>query len=141
MFKRSASSVWTGPGLKGSGKVSVESGLFQDKPYNFNQRFGEEKGTNPEELIAAAHAGCFNMAFSINLVNAGMQPEELRTTSTVTLDKSSGNWTITNVHLDVHATVRGADPEKFQQVAEESKKGCPVSRALNANITMSAMLH
>jgi lipoyl-dependent peroxiredoxin len=140
MFKRSGSSVWSGPGVAGSGKVSVESGMFRDQPYSFNKRFGDEQGTNPEELIAAAHAGCFNMAFSIQLVNAGMEPEELRTTSTLTLDKSSGDWTITAIHLDVHGKVPGADPQKFQEVAEAAKKGCPVSRLLNANITMTAAL-
>lgn len=140
MLKRSASSVWTGNGKSGSGKVSVESGAMTGQAYNFNQRFGDEKGTNPEELIAAAHAACYNMKLSFVLAEAGMQPMELNTKATVTVDKSSGDWTITDILLDVRGRVQNGDAAKFQTAAEEAKKGCPISRVLNANITLNAVM-
>lgn len=140
MFKRSGSSVWNGPGATGKGQVSTESGALQGKSYNFNQRFGEEKGTNPEELIAAAHAACFGMALSFKLANAGMEPEELNTTSTVTVDKAPGDWTLTEIHVEVRGKVKNGDATKFQAAAEDAKATCPISRALNANITMTATM-
>lgn len=140
MFKRSASSIWTGPGATGTGKVSSESGALQNVNYTFSKRFGEDKGTNPEELIAAAHAACFGMAFSFKLADAGMEPQELNTTATVTLDKSSGDWTLSEIHLDVRAKVQNGDEAKFQAAAELAKKTCPISRVLNTNITMTATM-
>jgi lipoyl-dependent peroxiredoxin len=140
MFKRSATSVWNGPGATGSGKVSTESGILSSASYNFNQRFGEEKGTNPEELIAAAHAACFAMAFSFKLANAGMNPDEINCKATVTVDKAPGDWTLTEIHLDVRAKVQNGDNEKFQAAANDAKATCPISRVLNSNITMTATM-
>lgn len=140
MFKRSGSAVWNGPGATGVGKVSSESGTLNQVSYNFNQRFADEKGTNPEELIAAAHAACFSMAFSFKLANAGMNPDEIRTTATITVDKSSGDWTLSEIHLDVKAKVQNGDAAKFEAAAQDAKATCPISRALTANITMTAAM-
>ncbi|HET6510762.1 MAG TPA: OsmC family protein [Candidatus Kapabacteria bacterium] len=140
MFKRSATSVWTGPGATGNGKVSTQSGLIKDMNYTFNQRFGDDAGTNPEELIAAAHAACFGMAFSFKLANAGMEPQELRTTATVTLDKAPGDWTLTAIHLDVKGKVSNGDATKFEAAAQDAKATCPISRVLNTNITVTATM-
>jgi lipoyl-dependent peroxiredoxin len=139
-MKRSASAVWQG-GLKdGKGTVSSESGAFTNKPYNFRMRFEDEKGTNPEELIAAAHAACFSMALSLFLGNAGMTAQSIETTSTVTLEQVDGNFTVTASHLDTTVRIPGADKGAFEQAAEGAKAGCPISRLLNAKITMNAKL-
>jgi lipoyl-dependent peroxiredoxin len=143
-LKRTSTAVWHGTGPKGNGTISMQSGAFKEQPYSANARFQSEDGkagTNPEELIAAAHAGCFTMALSFQLTNAGVEPTELRTNATVTIDKQEPGWTITGIHLDVTGTVPGVSAEQFQTLAETAKKGCPVSRALSATpITMSAKL-
>ena len=139
-MKRKASAVWNG-GLKdGHGKISTESGVLSDTQYSFSTRFEDGKGTNPEELIAAAHAGCFSMALSGQLGNAGMTAESINTTATVRLEKTDAGFTITSVHLDVTAKIPGASPEAFETAANNAKAGCPVSRLLKAEITMDAKL-
>jgi osmotically inducible protein OsmC len=135
-----ASAVWNG-GLKdGSGKVSTDSKVLADVAYTFASRFEKREGTSPEELIAAAHASCFSMAFSGDLGAAGMKPESIRTTATVTLGKTDAGATIVSSHLETVARVPGADEQRFQQAAEKAKAGCPVSRLLNTEITLSAKL-
>jgi len=139
-MQRKASAQWRG-GLKdGKGTVSTGSGALQSKPYSFTTRFENEPGTNPEELIAAAHAGCFSMALSGQLGNAGMTADSIDTTATVTMEKLDAGWTVTKVHLDVTATIPGADKAKFEQAANNAKAGCPISRLLKAEITMDAKL-
>jgi osmotically inducible protein OsmC len=139
-MKRSASAVWKG-GLKdGRGTISTQSGVLTDTQYSFSTRFEEGKGTNPEELIAAAHAGCFSMALSAQLANAGRTADSIQTEATVTLDKTDGGFTITAVHLKVRAKVPGATPPDFQTAADAAKAGCPVSRLLKAQITMETKL-
>jgi len=139
-MKRKASAVWNG-GLKdGHGRISTESGVLSDTQYSFSTRFEDGKGTNPEELIAAAHAGCFSMALSGQLGNAGMTAESINTTATVRLEKTDAGFTITAVHLDVTAKIPGASPEAFETAANNAKAGCPVSRLLKAEITMDAKL-
>lgn len=137
---RKASATWTG-GLKdGKGAVSGASGVLRDTPYSFKTRFESEPGTNPEELIAAAHAGCFSMALSAQIEKAGLKPEKIETEATVKLEKQEAGFTITAVHLKVNAKVSPADDAKFQEAAKNAKEGCPVSRVLNATITMEAKL-
>ena len=142
-LKRTSTAVWHN-GPKGSGTISTLSGAFKDQPYSVNARFESEDGkagTNPEELIAAAHAGCFTMAFSVALTKAGHEPTELKTVATVSMEKQDIGWTITNIHLDVVGKVPGVDAAKFEELAQNAKKGCPISRALQATpITMSAKL-
>src|SRR5438046_15219 len=139
-MKRKASAVWRG-GLKdGKGTISSESGVLSKTQYSFSTRFENGIGTNPEELIAAAHAGCFTMALSGQLGNAGMTAESIETTATVTMDKLDAGWTVTEVHLDVNAKIPGADKAKFDTAAANAKAGCPISRLLNAKITMDAKL-
>src|ERR1041384_7163621 len=139
-MKRSASAVWKG-GLKdGRGTVSAESGVLSNVPYNFRMRFEDEKGTNPEEMIAAAHAACFSMALSGQLGNAGMTAERISTEASLTMEKLDAGWTVTEVHLDVTCVIPNADKAKFETAAENAKKGCPISRLLNAKITMDAKL-
>lgn len=139
-MKRSASAVWNG-GLKdGRGTISTESGVLSDAQYSFGTRFEEGKGTNPEELIAAAHAGCFSMALSAQLNNAGRTAERIQTQATVTLLKTEAGFTVTAVHLQVRAKVPGATPPDFQEAANNAKNGCPISRLLKAEITMEAKL-
>lgn len=139
-MNRKGSAVWTG-GLKdGSGKVSTESGVLADAQYSFGTRFENGKGTNPEELIAAAHAACFSMALSGQLNAAGLAPASINTTATVTVEKQDAGFAITTVALDVRARVPGADNEKFQAAANNAKSGCPVSKVLNAKISMTAVL-
>jgi osmotically inducible protein OsmC len=140
LMKRKASAVWRG-GLKdGRGTISTDSGVLSDTQYSFSTRFEEGKGTNPEELIAAAHAGCFSMALSGQLGQAGLTAESINTTAAVTLDKTEAGFTITAVHLNVTARVHGADQQAFETAANNAKAGCPVSRLLNAQITMEAKL-
>jgi osmotically inducible protein OsmC len=139
-MKRKASAVWKG-GLKdGRGTISSDSGVLSDTRYSFSTRFEEGKGTNPEELIAAAHAGCFSMALSGQLGNAGLEAESIRTTATVALEKTDDGFTITEVHLHVTAEVPGADPQAFEAAAKSAKDGCPISRLLNSKVTMEAHL-
>jgi osmotically inducible protein OsmC len=139
-MQRTASAHWSG-GLKdGKGTVSTQSGVLSQSQYSFSTRFENGAGTNPEELIAAAHAGCFSMALSGQLGSAGMTAESIDTTATLTLEKTDAGFTITTVHLDVKAKIPGADKTKFDEAAQNAKKGCPVSRVLNATITMDAQL-
>jgi osmotically inducible protein OsmC len=139
-MKRKGSAVWKG-GLKdGKGTVSTDSGVLANTQYSFSTRFEDGKGNNPEELIAAAHAGCFSMALSGQLGNAGMTAESIATTATVNLEKTDAGFTITAVHLDVKAKIPGADKTAFDTAANNAKAGCPVSRVLNATITMNATL-
>jgi lipoyl-dependent peroxiredoxin len=139
-MQRKSSAHWTG-GLKdGKGTVSTQSGVLKETPYSFSTRFENGIGTNPEELIAAAHAGCFSMALSAQLGNAGMTAESIDTNATLTLDKTDAGFSITAVHLDVKVKIPGADQAKFDEAAQNAKKGCPVSRVLNATITMDAKL-
>jgi len=137
---RKASAVWKGSLKEGKGTISSDSGVLSNTPYSFSTRFENAKGTNPEELIAAAHAGCFTMALSAQLGNAGITPESLETTASLTLDKLEAGWTITKVHLDVAARIPGVDKAAFDKAAENAKEGCPVSRLLKAEITMTARL-
>jgi osmotically inducible protein OsmC len=137
---RKASAEWRG-GLKdGKGTVSTESGVLAKSPYSFRTRFENEKGTNPEELIAAAHAGCFSMALSAQLGAAGMTAESIRTTASVTMEKVGDGFSVTASHLDTTAKIPGADRGAFQKAAEAAKSGCPISKLLNAKITMDAKL-
>ena len=139
-MKRKASAVWKG-GLKdGKGTISTDSGVLSDTQYSFSTRFEQGVGTNPEELIAAAHAGCFAMALSAQLGDAGLTAERIRTTASVTLDKTEVGFTITAVHLGVTAKIPGADQQAFEKAANNAKAGCPVSKVLNAQITMDAKL-
>ena len=143
-LKRTSTAVWHGTGPKGSGTITTLSGAMKDQPYSLNSRFVAEDGragTNPEELIAAAHSGCFTMALAFQLTNANLEPTELTTVATVTIDKDANGWTITGINLDVTGKVPGVDAAKFNELAETAKKGCPVSRALSATpITMTAKL-
>jgi lipoyl-dependent peroxiredoxin len=137
---RKASAVWKGSLKEGKGTISSDSGVLSNTPYSFSTRFENAKGTNPEELIAAAHAGCFTMALSAQLGNAGITPESLETTASLTLDKLDAGWTVTKIHLDVTARIPGADKAAFDKAAENAKAGCPISRLLKAEITMTARL-
>lgn len=139
-MQRKASAVWKG-GLKdGKGAVSSTSGVLSNTPYSFTTRFEDAPGTNPEELIAAAHAGCFSMALSGQLGAANLTADSINTTATLTMEKLDAGWTITTVHLDVTAKVPGATAEAFDKAAQNAKAGCPVSRVLNAKVTMDAKL-
>lgn len=139
-MKRTASAVWTG-GLKdGKGSISTQSGILSNTQYGFNTRFENGPGTNPEELIAAAHAGCFTMALSAQLGEAGMVAENLKTNAAVTLEKGDDGFSITAVHLDLVAKIPGADQAAFEAAANKAKAGCPVSKLLNAAITLDAKL-
>lgn len=143
-LKRTSTAVWHGNVPNGSGTLTTLSGAFKDQPYSVKTRFVAEDGkagTNPEELIAAAHAGCFTMAFGAQLTNAGHEPTELRTVATVSIEKDGAGWTITGIALDVVGKVPNVSAEQFQTLAETAKKGCPVSKALSATpITMTAKL-
>jgi osmotically inducible protein OsmC len=137
---RKASAVWNGSLKEGKGTISTDSGVLSKAQYSFSTRFENGRGTNPEELIAAAHAGCFTMALSAQLGNAGITPESLETTASVTLEKLEGGFTVTKVHLDVEGRIPGGDASAFQKAAEAAEKGCPISRLLKADITMTAKL-
>ena len=139
-MKRKASAVWNGGLRDGRGTISTDSRVLSDTQYSFGTRFEEGTGTNPEELIAAAHAGCFSMALSGQLGSAGLTAERIDTTAAVTLEKTDAGFTITTVHLDVSAKVPGADKQAFETAANNAKTGCPVSRLLNTKITMDAKL-
>jgi lipoyl-dependent peroxiredoxin len=139
-MKRKASAVWNG-GLKGgNGAISTDSGVLSNTQYSFSTRFENGLGTNPEELIAAAHAGCFSMALSAQLEGAGLTATRINTTATLSLDKTDAGFSITAVHLDVTAKVPGATPQQFETAASSAKAGCPVSRVLRADIGMDAKL-
>jgi osmotically inducible protein OsmC len=139
-MKRNASALWKGSLKEGSGTISSDSGVLSDTQYSFATRFAEGKGTNPEELIAAAHAGCFSMALSSELGKAGLTPESIKTRATVTLEQTASGFAITTVHLEVAAKVSGATSQAFETVANAAKSGCPVSKVLRADITMDARL-
>ena len=138
---RSASAVWHG-GLKdGKGTISTQSGTLKDTQYSFSTRFENGVGTNPEELIAAAHAGCFTMALSAQLTDAHLVPDTLNTTAVVTMEKTDDGPTVTRIHLTTRAKVPGAEKEKFDELAKKAKEGCPISRLLKAaDITLDAQL-
>ena len=139
-MKRNASAVWHG-GLKdGKGTISTDSGVLANTQYSFSTRFEDGAGTNPEELIAAAHAGCFSMALSGQLGAAGLTAESINTTASVSLEKTDAGFAITKVHLEVRAKVPGADQAAFDKATSNAKSGCPVSKVLNAEITMNATL-
>lgn len=139
-MEKTASAIWSGGIKDGKGKISTESGALKDNPYGFNTRFENAPGTNPEELIGAAHAGCFTMALSGELGKAGMTAESLLTTATVTLEKIPGGFEIPAIHLDLVAHIPGADQQAFDQAANTAKESCPVSKLLNARITLSSRL-
>ena len=140
MIRKTGSARWSG-GLKdGKGQVSTETGVLDNQPYGFKNRFEGEPGTNPEELIGAAHAACFSMALSGVLEKSDMKADEIATTATVSLEQQNGGFAITRIHLDVTAKVPGADREAFQEAADSAKENCPVSKVLNAEITMEAKL-
>lgn len=137
---RTANAVWQG-GLKdGNGKLSTGSGALKEVPYGFSMRFEDEPGTNPEELVAAAHAGCFSMALSAQLENAGTPPASIATEASVSFEKQDAGWRITAVHLDCEAEVPDGDEAAFAEAAEAAKTGCPISNVLNAEITLDARL-
>ena len=139
-MQRKASAVWQG-GLKdGRGTISTESRVLVSAPYSFSTRFESTPGTNPEELVAAAHAGCFSMALSLILSDAGIRPERIETAASVTLEKLEAGFTVTKVHLDVSVRAPGAERQKFEEAAQKAKAGCPISRLLRAEITMDAKL-
>jgi lipoyl-dependent peroxiredoxin len=139
-MKRKASAVWRGNLRDGKGSISSDSGVLSDTQYSFATRFADGKGTNPEELIAAAHAGCFSMALANELGKSGLTPDSIRTNAAVTLEQTASGFAITAVHLDVVAKVPGATPEAFAATATTAKNGCPVSKVLKADITMDAKL-
>src|SRR6184192_3006019 len=133
---RTASAQWKG-GLKdGKGTISSASGTLSNTQYSFGTRFESGKGTNPEELIAAAHAGCFSMALSAELGKSGLTPESIQTTAILTMDRLETGWTVAEIHLDVTAKIPGADQAKFMAAANAAKSGCPISRLLNTTITL-----
>lgn len=140
MIKRSGSAVWSGGIKDGKGSISTQSGVLDNTQYGFNTRFENGPGTNPEELIGAAHAGCFTMALSGKLGEAGMTAKKLATTATVSLDKTDDGFTITAVHLKLVAAIPGASQQAFDAAVDDAKRNCPVSKLLNANITLEARL-
>jgi osmotically inducible protein OsmC len=137
---RKARAVWQGTGKDGSGRLTSDSGVLSNTPYTFKMRFESEPGTNPEELIAAAHAGCFSMALAFQLQNAGFSPNELATECAVSLEKEGQGFKISKSALTLRADVPGIDPGKFEELARAAEKNCPVSRVLNAEITMDFTL-
>jgi osmotically inducible protein OsmC len=140
-MKRSASALWQGNLKNGKGSLTTASTVLQQTPYSFSTRFENGAGTNPEELIAAAHAGCFTMALSAALEKAGFTAERLSTQATVSLENlPQTSWTITTSQLDTTATVPGVSPEKFAEIAADAKANCPISRLLKAEITLTAKL-
>ena len=139
-MKRSASAIWNGGLRTGNGSLSTNSGALRETPYNWHMRFEEQPGTNPEELVAAAHAGCFSMAFSGKLEAAGIPPESIRTTAEVTLEKTDAGFTVTKSHLVTRVRAPGADQAAFDIAANDAKATCPISRLLKAEITLDAAL-
>jgi len=139
-MKRTGTAVWNGSGKEGSGSLTTQSTTLNKTQYSYKSRFEEGVGTNPEELIAAAHAGCYTMALAFGLQGAGFTADELETTATITLDASSGTPTITASHLVLKAKIPGITNEKFQEIAKGAEQGCPVSRVLKAEISLEATL-
>jgi osmotically inducible protein OsmC len=139
-MKTHGSAVWSGGIKDGKGAISTKSGALKEYPYGFAARFEGKPGTNPEELIGAAHAGCFTMALSLILGEAKLTADQMETTAEVTLDKEGDGFAITAVHLTLKAKMPGATQEKFEELANKAKTGCPVSKLLKANITMDATL-
>jgi lipoyl-dependent peroxiredoxin len=140
LIVRKASAVWNGSLKEGKGTISTETGVLSNTQYSFTSRFENGRGTNPEELVAAAHAGCFAMALSAELGNAGITPESLEVTAAVTLEKLDAGFTVTKVHLDLTARIPGADKAAFEKAAGAAKAGCPISRLLKAEITLTSRL-
>jgi osmotically inducible protein OsmC len=139
-MKRTASAIWHGDLKRGKGALATKSGVLMNTPYSFVTRFENEPGTNPEELLAAAHAGCFTMALAAELTRAGFQPTRMATQAILSLEQVEGQWTITAVHLENEAWVPGIEDSRFQEIAAGAKAGCPVSRLFKADITLSAKL-
>ena len=139
-MKRNASAVWKGGLQDGQGTVSTDSGVLAGAPYTFRMRFENEKGTNPEELVAAAHAACFSMALSLFLGQAGLTPDSIETKATVSLDQVEGGFAVTSSHLQTSVRIPGADKAAFDTAVETARTGCPISKLLNAKITVDATL-
>ena len=139
-MNKTASAHWQGDLKQGKGTISTQSGALKDNPYGFNTRFEDAPGTNPEELIGAAHAGCFSMAFSMLLGEENFTPDSIDTKATVTLEKLSDGFAVTAVHLEMRARIPGIEQAKFEEIAGKAKKGCPISKLLNAKITLDATL-
>ncbi len=139
-MERKATAVWQGDLRHGKGTLTTESKVLADTPYSFSTRFEGTPGTNPEELLGAAHAGCFTMALSAQLGEAGIKPERIETTATITFEKLDTGFTITRSHLDVAVKAPGAERAKFEQAADKAKTGCPLSKVLKAEVTMNARL-
>lgn len=139
-MKKTASAHWEGDLKQGKGTISTQSGALKENPYGFNTRFEDAPGTNPEELIGAAHAGCFSMAFSMLLGEENFTPDSIDTKATVTLEKLDDGFAITAVHLEMSARIPGIDQAKFEEIAGKAKTSCPVSKLLNADITLDATL-
>ncbi|MBX6742223.1 MAG: OsmC family protein [Acetobacteraceae bacterium] len=139
-IRRTASAAWQGTGKEGKGSLTTQSGTLRDTPYGFSTRFGDAQGTNPEELIAAAHAGCFTMALAFRLSGAGHTPESLRTEARLSMEQEQGGWRIAAIALTLRGKVPGCTPDEFRRLAEEAKATCPVSRVLNAEITLDAAM-
>ena len=139
-MKKSASAHWSGGIKDGQGSISTETGVLREAPYGFKSRFEDGPGTNPEELIAAAHAGCYSMALSLGLGNAGLTADSIDTKAVVTLDKDGDGFSITAVQLTCKAKVLGTDAATFAKIAQATKEGCPVSKVLKAAITLDATL-
>jgi osmotically inducible protein OsmC len=139
-IRREGSARWQGTGKEGKGVLTTQSGTLRDTPYSFTARFGDGQGTNPEELIAAAHAGCFSMALAFQLSGAGHPPEGLATTAKLSMEQEEGGWRIAAVLLSLRARVPGIERARFDELAQAAKANCPVSRVLNAEITLEATL-
>ncbi|WP_087034657.1 OsmC family protein [Oceanisphaera profunda] len=139
-IKKTASAHWEGDLKKGKGTISTQSGALKENPYGFNTRFEDQRGTNPEELIGAAHAGCFSMAFSMLLGQENFTPDSIDTKATVTLEEQSDGFAVTAVHLAMTARIPGISQAKFDEIAGKAKVGCPISKLLNAEITLDAKL-
>jgi len=139
-MKKSASAHWEGDLKQGKGTISTQSGALRDNPYGFNTRFEDQPGTNPEELVAAAHAGCFSMAFSLMLGEEGFTPDSIDTKATATLEKTDEGFTVTRLELEMDARIPEISQKQFEEIANKAKAGCPISRLLNADITLKARL-
>lgn len=142
-MKRTATSVWKGSGQEGQGTLSTQSGVFNKQPYSFKLRFQNEdgkQGTNPEELIAAAHAGCFNMALGVELGKSGYTPDELHTIATVSLEKGGDGFSVTKSALKLTASIPDIEESEFKKIAEAAKEGCPISKLLNCEISLDSTL-
>lgn len=139
-MERKATAIWEKSLKEGYGSLTTESGALTDARYSFGTRFANNPGTNPEELIAAAHAGCFSMALSGQLTKAGYPPKSIQTDAMVTIEQTGNEWTVTRIHLNVMADVPGASKESFERAANAAKEGCPISRLLNAKISMEVRL-